>query len=305
MSFLIIAAQMLSLFLIMAVGYVAYKVHMLDEQASVYLTKVVLNISIPAQILSSFLENRGQVPTGTVLEVFGLSILSFAVYFGIGIVFLLLARVPREQRGVYMFMTVFGNVGFMGYPVITAVFGQEALIYAVIFNVMFNMAVYSFGIMLIGGNQAGGFNPKLLLNVPMVVAVLAIVLFFTTIQLPSFLMSSLDYMANLTTPLAMLILGATIARIPLRELFDDGRVFVFTAVRLIGVPIVIMGVMHLLGIRQPLVAGTMVILAGTPVATNTTMLAIEYGGDIHLASKGIFFSTILSVLTIPVIAMFL
>lgn len=117
------------------------------------------------------------------------------------------------------------------------------------------------------------------------------------------LVTSLNYLGNLTTPLAMLILGATIASMPVKELFDDWRIYVFTLFRLGVIPLAVMAVLRALNLTTPEITGIMIVLAAMPVATNTTMLAIEYGGNLHLASKGIFFSTILSVITIPVVAM--
>ena len=104
-------------------------------------------------------------------------------------------------------------------------------------------------------------------------------------------------------PVAMLILGATIASMPIRELFDDWRVYLFTLFRLGVIPLAVMVLLRALNISTPEITGIMIVLAAMPVATNTTMLAIEYGGNLRLASKGIFFSTILSVITIPVVAM--
>ena len=201
-------------------------------------------------------------------------------------------------------MAMFSNVCFMGYPVIQAVLGQDAMIYAVIINSVFNIIVYSVGIVLVSGGS-GSFDPRVLLNVPMFSSALALALFFTKIQLPYFMENAFGYMANLVTPMAMLILGSSMARIPVRELFDDWRIYVFTAERLGVIPIIVLGIMRFLHIQDPLMSGTLVILAAMPVATNTTMLAIQYDGDIRLASKGVFFTTLVSVISIPLIAMLL
>ena len=241
----------------------------------------------------------------TLLEVTGISLFCYVVYFLVGVVFVIVTRTPKKQRKTYIFMLLFGNVGFMGYPVIQAVFGIDAMIYAVIFNVMFNFIVYSIGIMLIGEEKAGKFNPKLLINTPMVTALIALVWFFTPIPLPEYLNDALNYLGNLTTPLAMIIIGGTIAKMKAKELFNDWRIYVFTVFRLIVMPLAVLAAMNLLHEQQYLIRGTAVVLAATPVATNATMLAIQYDGDVDLVSKGIFFSTVLSVASIPIVAMFL
>lgn len=305
MDIVVITYQMLALFLLLVTGYVAYKTHVINDEAIRNLTSLVLNISLPAQILISFLSNRGKVSNLTLLEVTGVCLFCYLVYFLVVAVFLVVTRAPKKQWGTYAFMLIFGNVGFMGYPVIQSIFGMEAMIYAVIFNVIFSFVVYSLGIVLIGGEKAGKFNPRLLLNTPMVVAVLSLILFFTSIPVPEYLDNALNYLGDLTTPLAMIILGGTIAKMKLKELFDDWRIYVFTLFRLVIMPIVVLFAMNLIHEQQYLIRGTAVVLAATPVATNATMLAIQYDGDVELVSKGIFFSTVLSVVSIPIVAMFL
>ncbi len=304
MSFSVIAQQMLSLFLIMAVGYVLYKTHKIDDTATVWYTRLVLNVSLPAQIITSFVESRDEVTNGEVLRVFGLSALLYALFALVGFLFNRITRVPKEERGTYMFMSLFGNVGFMGFPVITTIFGQGALIYAVIFNVVFNVLVYSIGILFISGAKNGvRLNPKLLINMPFLSAMVSVTLFFLGVSFPEAVTVSLGYLGNLTTPVAMLILGATIASMPVRELFDDWRVYLFTAVRLAVMPLAAFALLRGLRLSDDVVRGVMIVLAAMPVATNTTMLAIEYHGNRRLASRGIFFSTVLSVVTIPLVAM--
>ncbi|MFR8169517.1 MAG: AEC family transporter [Marvinbryantia sp.] len=304
MDFMTVANQMLSLFIIMIIGYVMYRVKIIDDAATVRYTRLVLNISLPAQIITSFVENRGVVSNGVVLAVFGISFLVYVISALVGVLFIFVTRAPKEERGTYLFMCLFGNVGFMGFPVIVTIFGDSALIYAVIFNVIFNVLVYSLGIALIGGGKGGfQFQPKRLLNIPFIAAIISVLLFFAGVSLPRVLVTSLNYLGNLTTPVAMLILGATIASMPIRELFDDWRVYLFTLFRLGVIPLAVMVLLRALNISTPEITGIMIVLAAMPVATNTTMLAIEYGGNLRLASKGIFFSTILSVITIPVVAM--
>lgn len=304
MDYLSILNQMLSLFCIGVIGYIMYKVKILDDTSTVRFTKLILSITLPAQILTSFMNSRGVISNKTVFYVFGVTLLCYLMPGLLGAAFVFVTRAPKQQRGLYLFMHLFANVGFMGFPVISTIFGDAGMIYAVIFNVVFNVLVYSLGILLIGNSkETTGFQPKLLLNIPFIAALISIILFFTPIQFPSAVMSALDYLGNVTTPVAMLILGCTIASMPVKELFDDWRVYLFAAMRLAVVPLTVMLMLKLIGVKDPLISGVMIILTGMPVATNTTMLAIEYGGDLQLASKGIFFTTILSVITIPLIAM--
>lgn len=304
MDIISIAKQVLSLFVIMVIGYIMYKRRVIDDEATVRYTRLVLNISLPAQIITAFVSNQGVVSKKEVASVFGLSVFIYLIYAVLGILFLLAFRVSKEQRGTYLFMMMFGNVGFMGFPVIEAIFGEEAMMYAVIFNVIFNLLVYSVGILMIGKEGTKGFTVKKLINMPLMSALVSIVLFFAEIRLPEVVMTSLDFLGKVTTPVAMLILGAVLAKLRFRELLDEWRVYVFTAVKLIVIPFVVILLMSRVFAASRLVAGVLIVLSAMPVATNSTMLAIEYDGDIPLTSKGIFFTTVLSIVTIPLIAMF-
>lgn len=304
MDFMSVASRILSLFLIMVIGYIMRKAKVIDEAANVRYTRLVLNITVPAQIITSFISSRGIVPVSEVFSGFGLSVSVFVLYFILAGIFVMLLPMPREQKGTYAFMVLFSNVGFMGYPVITAIFGDGAMIYAVIMNVVFNIILYSVGIVLISsGFGEFHFNPGLLLNMPLISSVLSFLLYFTGISFPETVMVSLNYLGNVTTPVAMLVLGSTIAGMPVKELFDDWRIYVFTVFRLLAVPMAVYFILKRVPVGADLMKGTLVILSAMPVATNTTMLAIEYNGDVRLASKGIFFSTVFSVITIPFMAM--
>lgn len=304
MGILETAGQIVSLFIIMIIGYVLNKCKVINSDTNARLVKLVINVAMPAQIITAFVSNQGIVSNQEVLSVFGISLLMHAVYFIVAVVFMYGLFVKKEQRGTYYFMMMFGNVGFMGFPVIEAIFGKESLIYAVIFNVVFQVLVYSVGIIIIRRPDVP-FSPKKLLNMPLISAGVAIALFFLKIKLPGPVNDSLGYLGNITTPMAMIILGSIIANMKIKELFNEWRVYIFAAVKLLLVPVIAMGLMSVMPIESGLIKGCMVVLSAMPVATNASMLAIEYEGDVNLTSKGIFFTTLLCMLTIPVIvAMF-
>ena len=304
MSFGTTVMQILSLFLIMIVGYVLRKRNVFDEASNVRFTRLIIYVSLPSQIIKAFASNQGLVSDREVLLMFGISALTYLLYAIIGALFIMIFKVPADKKGTYLFMMMFGNVGFMGFPLTEALLGEEALIYAVIFNVIFNLLVYSVGILMISKTEGEfEFPIKKLLNMPLISAVISIVLYFCKIQLPEVAIQSLDYMGNVTTPVAMLILGSTIAGMAWKELFDEWRIYIFTAFKLFVIPVIVIGILRFVPNINPLIHGSLILLSATPVATNTTMLAIEYGGDMRLASKGIFFTTLLCMLTIPFIQM--
>ncbi len=302
MSFLTIFQQMLMLLLMMVIGYIMEKKYLLGENSAAVMSKIVLNVTLPAQIITSFSIEGADISAAAVGKTLGFSALVYAFYFAVAWAFVRLLRAPREQRGTYEYMVIFGNVGFMGFPLITAVFGADKLVYAVLFNIVFNLLVFSVGIQMIaGGGEGGSFDWRRLINLPLGSSVLALLLFFAHIELPGFVNTALFTLGDATTPLAMLILGATIAAMPLRELFEEKRVYLFVAVKLLAVPVLVWLLLKPWLPAGDIIGSILVVLSGMPVATNATMLSVEYGGDIKLVSQGIFFTTVLSVLTIPVL----
>lgn len=302
MEFLTILQQMLMLLLMMFIGYIMEKKRLLGENSAAVMSKIVLNVTLPAQIITSFAIEGAALSGGAVGKTLGFSCVAYALYFVLAFLFVRLLKIPAGQRGTYQYMIVFGNVGFMGFPLITAVFGADMLVYAVLFNIVFNLLVFSVGIQMIAGGAAGAsFDWRRLLNLPLGSSVLALLLFFAHIELPGFINSALFTLGNATTPLAMLILGATIAAMPLKELFEEKRVYIFVAAKLLAAPVLVWLLFKPLLPAGDIVSRILVVLSGMPVATNATMLSVEYGGDNKLVSQGIFFTTVLSVLTIPLL----
>ena len=309
MEFSTILGQMLMLLLMMVLGYLARRYKFLDEHVNASLSKVVLNVTLPAQIITSFTMGDVGLTNDQVGAALGLSGLVYLFYIVLASLFVRLMRMSRVDWGTYEYMIIFGNIGFMGFPVITAIFGSKGLVYAVIMNIVFNLLVFSYGIKLItdGNEGAGKFSLRKLLNMPLASSVLALLLFFLHIKLPEVVNNGLYTMGDATTPMAMLVLGCAIAEMPLRELFDEWRVYIFVALKLLAMPLLVFGLLHLLpGFdANSLLGKVFVVLSAVPVATNATMLSIEYGGNQKLVAQGIFFSTVISVLTIPLLVFLL
>lgn len=305
MNFMLVLQQMLTLLLMMFIGYVMERRHLLGDNANGILSKVVLNVTLPAQIITSFSMDGGVLDNAILFRTFLFSSAVYAVYFAVAWVMVRLLNLSPKQRGTYQYMLIFGNVGFMGFPVITAIFGADKLVFAVIFNIVFNLLVFSVGLQMIAGAGQTGFDWRKLLNLPLLSSVLALALFFLHIPLPQVVNSALLTLGNATTPLAMLILGCTIAAMPLKELFEEWRVYLFVGVKLLVLPLLVFVLLKPLLPSDDVLGQILVVLSAMPVATNATMLSVEYGGDTKLVSQGIFFTTVLSVLTIPLLVMIL
>lgn len=297
---------MLVLAIMMAVGYGANKARVMDDVTNERLSKLVLNISIPALIITSINGAGDSVTKGELGTIFLVMAAAYAILGVLALVVPKILRVGERDIGSYRYITWFGNIAFMGFPVVSAIFGASAAFYSAMFNIPFNILVYSVGVILISGKSKDvKFDFRMLLNAPIISAAAAIIMLLAGIKLPTPAEGALEMLGGVTTPAAMLLLGSSLAGIPVKELFTDFRIYLFAAAKLVLAPLIVW-----LILRQFLPAGSdllgvTVVLSGMPVAINATMMAIEYGGNQALMSKAVFITTALSLVTIPLMAYFL
>lgn len=307
MDVFVILMQMIQLFLVMALGYILFKVNILDEIMNKRLTTLVLSVTTPAMIMGSVLNTKVTQELNDILFVFLIGLLTYIILPIIGFIIVKVMRVPKSQQGLYIFMTVFSNIGFMGFPVMKAIFGNDAVFYTAIFNMIFNLFVFTIGkkIMSFGTSQKIEINIKSILSPGVIASLIALVVYFTRLQFPTVIVSTINMIGDITTPIAMIIIGSTLATIPLKEVFTEFRIYPYTLIKQIIVPIIIYPLLKLF-IDDSLILGVTLIMISMPVGNSAVLFANEYGGDVSLAAKNIFMTTLFSILTIPfIVALFL
>jgi predicted permease len=300
MDFLTVADRIFILVMLIGVGYASFVVKILDIHATRRLSGFLINVTIPALIIASL-----QVPFSPARLVGAetLLIATGVLYIFSFIVAWLVSRTlagNASQRGVFQFAIVFGNVGFMGFPVVQALYGIDALFYVAIFNLFFNILVFSVGIAMMTEGQHAGFDPWLLVNPGIAASVVGFLLFLGSVEIPSPFIDAIDLLGGVTTPLAMIIVGALLATFPVREMAGNWRIGIASAVRLLLIPAVFWLLFSPL-IADPEILGVLLTLAAMPAAANTVIFAEQYGSDARLASQIVFVSTLGSLVTIPLI----
>ena len=305
MSFTALLAKMFVLLCFLAAGVLCSRAGFADEHTCGKLNKIVLNICAPAMVFSSVLNSEYTYQLKDILEFLldslAFNVLLIAVALGLSLLF---CR-KHPDRGTYRYMMAFGNCVFMGFPVVAAVCGNGAVFLGAIFSMPFNILSFSVGIMVIGGSgrKRGGFW-KMLLNPPFLANIIAFALFVFPVEAPESVKEVLSYLGNMVVPLSMLLIGASLSRIRPREIFSDWRLYAVCAAKLLVAPVLLHLALRLI-VRDPLFLNVLTICAVMPVATVSQILAAEYGGNPSLASKGVFLSTLCSLLTIPVLLSFL
>ena len=304
-----IFAEMITLFVIVAAGYAGKRLNMMNEDFDAKLSKVILNLSLPGMIIGSVLTTTELPSLQDILLTFLFSCLSFVLVIAIAYAVTAAMRISIGHRGVFKFMLCFGNVGFIGFPVLSAIYGSDSLIYATIFNLPFNFLVFTVGAwFLTQDNVAGDAKVKVtwrLFVSPVIISCLvAIVLALAGVHNIPVVGDAFVSLGSLTTPAALLIIGSSLANLPAGELIGGFRLWMTSLFRLIIIPLVVWGVFHFF-VTNPLLLGVIVVISGMPVATNGTMLCYQYGGNSHDMAQGTFVTTIASLVSIPLLVMFL
>lgn len=297
-----IITQMLMIFGIVLVGLFAAKRNLwageLDRKLSVF----IMNISMPALILASVMGKDLAFENSELIALGVVAVVNYIVLIGLAYLIPHLFKVNKARLGICRFMLAFGNVSFIGYPVCDAVFGSKAVFCASVLNIPFNLLVFTIGVSFINGGKAkSAFSPKLILSPCVIASLIAVVIAVARIQMPTPVGQWFHLLGDLTTPCALLIIGSSLSHIPVRDMFGNRFVYSMTVLRLIILPLAVGGVLALMGVN-PFVSDVAVVLSAMPVATNGIMLCLQYGKDERVMTQGLFFTTLMSVVTIPLVA---
>ena len=297
---MVLLQQMGILFVYMMIGYVACKKEYFDQEFGKKLSWLVVNVANPMLAISAVVNNEEQIAKKDFYVTVLLAICFYAFFLILAQILPRLIGVQNSDIGVYKMMTTFNNIGFMGFPVIAAAYGNGALIYAVPFSIMFNILCYTWGIQtLCGGGEKG--NWKRIINIGTISGIISIVLFFMQIPVPKMICSLSAGLSNLTGPLSMLVIGISIAAMELKDLFTDVKLLKFALIKLLAVPVAAMLLVCQV-IDNRLICKVFLVMMATPAASMCAMLSQQYGGDYELAAKGVALTTILSVVTMPIVS---
>ena len=301
MDIMVVFQTMLKLFLLLVLGFVLFKCHIFDEYTNKKISALIVNVASPMLIISSIAGVEGN-DKSIVFLMIGVGILMYIGFIILGKIINRIFPFPKKDWPVYECMVVFANTGFMGYPVLLDVFGQEAVFYASLIHMAFNFFVYTYAIMCLtkGDDSEFKLNFKQLLTPGIVLIFIGILIYLFDIQLPSVLMDTINSVGSLTAPLSMMMIGSSLAVYPIKDSFTDWRSYVFAFVRLIIVPFVTMIVCRLLHIN-PYYANITIITNAMPVGSMVLMLATQYNANVKIVTRNIVVSTLLSVITIPIV----
>lgn len=314
MDITIVIGQMCVMLILILIGYLMFQKGKLSDQSSSHISGLVVNICNPATILCSAFEKEAAISVGDMLYALFVTIGIYVLLFAASLLLPVIMRIPKEDRYMYHFLTMYGNVGFLGIPLVSAVLGGSALVYVSINCVVYNLLFYTTGVSIIekkaaaNASAAGQSRIKAFLsriiNIGTLSSLLTILLYLVDFDLPMVISNTVSYAGRATTFLSMLVLGVSVARIPLREIFCHGRSCLFVVLRMVLLPICFLFVLKLF-VTEPLLLGTSALLLAVPCGNLPLMCAREHGLSADELARTIVLTTLLSVVTIPLVVAFL
>ena len=300
------------LFLMIIPGYIMRKARFANDTLPLGFTNTILYITQPAMLVVGFFRARDMEILKSAVVVLILSFLTHIMF--LFAVKLFYRGAERETRKVYRFGTVFANAGYMGIPLISMVLGDEAAIYASVYIIGFNFFCWSFGALIYSEDKSFVSPRKMLVNAATVPTFIGIIIFvtnaYTYIPTPvaDFTYEVLTMLKNTVAPMSMMIIGMRLADLKLRGAFKDIYLYLGLALRLIVFPVGAFGLLvitKLLGVYSEIAFTVVLVCSATPVASATCMFAEKFSSDTVTASKFVSISTVISLVTMPLIALLL
>jgi malate permease and related proteins len=289
--------QVAILFLIMGIGVIARKKKILKDEVKKGVTDLILNISLPCMIISSFNQEFSVDMLFNAASILIFSIGTHIASYSIGKI--LYFKSSADRKNILRYFTVFSNAGFMGYPVLEALYGRTGIFYASIYAIPARVFMWTLGIMLFTKKKEPNYLKQIFLNPGIIAVGIGVIPLLLSTKFPVVISQTLNIMGNMTTPLSMLVVGAMLADADIKDIID-GEVFYGSFIRLIMIPVATLIVLKSLGVSGE-VLGTTVVLTAMPAGTFTAILAGKFNANEMFASNCVFVTTVLSIITIPFI----
>lgn len=329
MSITVVLQQMIMIFILIGVGMVLYKKEIVSEMTSKQISGIIVNVTNPALLICSAFGDGPRVSLqelGTALIIF---MIVYAILVAVSFLIPHILRVPNKYHYCYQMLTVFGNVGFIGIPLASAVLGTESLIFVSIYNLIYNILIYTFGIsvlqraaarqsssmsegsantqadrMAISDMHVSSSRWKKIINAGTISAAATIIFYLADFPVPDIVPSTLTYMGQSTTLLSMLVLGTSVAQMALKDIFAHPKLYGFVLLRQILVPIGCVMLFRLF-VSDTLILNTLALMLAVPAGNLPLMLSKQLHVEGETISRGIILSTLLSLVTIPVVSLIL
>lgn len=293
---------MVILFTIVVLGYALCKLGYMGDKFDQKLSSIVIDVTCPALILSSVM--GAELPDRSlILPLLGIGFLTYILLLVFGFWVPRFVAKSRDEQGMIGFALMFANVGFIGYPIVSAIFGPKAVFYAALLNIPNTFFIFTAGVMLVKGeHNMKSLSAKVLFSPAMIAAFVAALMVAFSVRTPDIIARPITMVGNITIPAALMVIGSSMARLPLKEIIGSPKVYVASLLRLVVVPLSVYFLFRFCGVSDVINNINTVIIA-MPVASYGTMFCLKYGRNPSLMTEMTFVTTLGSILTIPLITL--
>lgn len=293
---------MVMLFTMVILGYAACKLGYMGNKFDKKLSSIVVDITCPLLVLSSVMGDE-MPDRSLILPLVGVGFLTYIILLVFGFWVPRFISKNHDDQGMIGFSLMFANVGFIGYPIVASIFGPKAVFYAALLNVPNTFFIFTAGVMLVKGEYSiRQFNPKVLLSPALIGAFIAALLVAFGVHTPEMIARPITMVGNITVPAALMIIGSSMARLPLREIIGSSKVYATSFLRLVIVPLSVYFLFRLCGVNT-LINNINTVVIAMPVASFGTMFCMKYGRNPSLMTEATFITTLFSIITIPLITL--
>lgn len=293
--------QIFTMVVLMAIGIMSYKVNLINDEANKRLSNFVLMLVNPLVIFLSYQRDfQKDLLIGLMISLL-LALISFVL--NIFLSGLLFPNKNNKNRAAERFATIYSNCGFIGIPLVNGLFGSEGVFYITAYMTIFNLLVWTHGVIMISGKRDWNSIKKALLSPSVIATISGFLFFIVRLQLPDIVLTPLNHLGNTNTPLAMIVAGVSIAQTNIRELLKNHRIFYVSFIKLLVFPLIIAALFSLLPFEQTITA-TSILANACPSATTLIMFAYRYDKNVTYSSQLFAATTILSMITIPFVMLF-
>jgi predicted permease len=295
---LIAFRQIFMMLILMTVGVGCAKTGLIDQQTNSKLSSLLLFIMAPAVIFMSFLRPlESELITGLMMAL-GLSVVSFIVKLVVTTIIYL--KNTDTNRSLEKFACVYSNAGFIGIPLIQSVFGSEGVFYLTAYLTIFNLLNWTHGIMIMSGQMSFASFTKALRSPAIIAIAIGFTTFILQIEIPDLVIEPINMLAAMNAPLAMMVAGFAMSKANVKKIITNPKIYKVCFIRLILLPLIVIAIFSFFNIPI-MISGTILIVTACPVGINIVLFAYRYKKDDTYATELMISSTILSMLTIPLL----
>lgn len=293
---------MVILFTIVVLGYALCKLGYMGDKFDQKLSSIVIDVTCPALILSSVM--GAELPDRSlILPLLGIGFLTYILLLVFGFWVPRFVAKSRDEQGMIGFALMFANVGFIGYPIVSAIFGPKAVFYAALLNIPNTFFIFTAGVMLVKGeHNMKSLSAKVLFSPAMIAAFVAALMVAFGVRTPDIIARPVTMVGNITIPAALMVIGSSMARLPLKEIIGSPKVYVASLLRLVVVPLSVYFLFRFCGVSD-IINNINTVIIAMPVASYGTMFCLKYGRNPSLMTEMTFVTTLGSILTIPLITL--